>query len=103
MKTMEHKMDCATNAAEVCDEFAAMGCTCGADKADWKDELKLAVKNIMEDAITEHDQEIESIIPATFYAGLELEERLKMLVSVWQRAIEVNQQLQVDKLEGGSE
>ena len=53
-------------------------------------------------AITEYRQQIESIIPATFYAGLELEERLKMLVSAWQRAIEVNQQLQVDKLEGGS-
>ena len=28
----EHKIDCATNAAEVADEFMAMGCTCGADK-----------------------------------------------------------------------
>lgn len=25
----EHKIDCATNAATVADEFAAMGCTCG--------------------------------------------------------------------------
>lgn len=24
----EHSFDCATNAAEVCDEFKAMGCTC---------------------------------------------------------------------------
>lgn len=29
---VEHKIDCAINAAEVCDEFAAMGCTCGASK-----------------------------------------------------------------------
>ena len=27
-KETEHKVDCATNAAEICDEFAAMGCTC---------------------------------------------------------------------------
>jgi len=27
-KETEHKVDCATNAAEICDGFAAMGCTC---------------------------------------------------------------------------
>lgn len=29
-KETEHTYDCATNAAEVADEFAALGCTCGA-------------------------------------------------------------------------
>lgn len=65
-------------------------------------------KNILlnqDAAITQTKAEIRDIIPSTFYAGLELEERLKMLVNHWQRAIEVNHQLQektdgiVDKIE----
>ncbi len=29
----EHRPDCAVNAAEVCDEFEVMGCTCGLEEA----------------------------------------------------------------------
>ena len=38
---IEHKINCATNAAEVADEFAAMGCTCGADEQNKKDKSTL--------------------------------------------------------------
>ena len=37
---------------------------------------------------------INKYLPDTFYAGLNSEERLKMLVKHWQRAIEVNHQLE---------
>jgi len=37
---VEHTIDCATNAAEIADEFAAMGCTCGADKKNKTNEPK---------------------------------------------------------------
>ena len=37
---------------------------------------------------------IEKHLPSTFYAGLSSEERLKMLVKHWRRAIEVNQELE---------
>jgi len=45
-------------------------------------------------ALAEHDKELELIIPVTFFAGLSFEERLKMLVRHWQRAIIVNQSLE---------
>ena len=50
MKEVEHKIDCAINAQEVCDEFAAMGCTCGADKMTWEDELKKSLPVLMSSA-----------------------------------------------------
>lgn len=37
---------------------------------------------------------IKKHLPKTFYAGLGSEERLKMLVKHWQRAIEINHQLE---------
>jgi len=35
IKEIEHKVDCAINAAEVCDGFAAMGCTCKQNTKLW--------------------------------------------------------------------
>ena len=40
---------------------------------------------------------IEKYLPKTYYAGLNSEYRLKMLVESWQRAITVNQELEAKK------
>ncbi|MCK9543760.1 MAG: hypothetical protein M0R03_17205 [Novosphingobium sp.] len=37
---------------------------------------------------------IKKYLPKTYYAGLSSEERLKMMVEGWQRAIKVNQELE---------
>ena len=37
---------------------------------------------------------IKKYLPKTYYAGLSSEERLKMLIKHWQRAIKVNQELE---------
>ncbi len=45
-------------------------------------------------ALAGHDQELESIIPVTFYAGLGFKERLQMIVEHWQRGIKINHELE---------
>jgi predicted hydrolase (HD superfamily) len=47
----------------------------------------LPVKSAVDSLINKH-------LPKSFYAGLNNDQRLRMLVEHWQRAIEVNQQLE---------
>lgn len=48
----EHSIDCAINAAEVCDEFAAKGCTCGLDtehsELPWKMDSSAGVYGVFD-------------------------------------------------------
>lgn len=42
-------------------------------------------------------KEIEQQLPATFYAGLPLVERVKTMVDYWRRALQVNKELQTER------